>query len=225
VSAADEGCGEAGVRLCVADGQRTFVEALALRLDAEADLSVVATVAGPDALLPTLRAHPVDVALLAVEGPRSPFLGLAEAISAERPEIRLVALAEAPDVPVLARAVRLGFRGWVPKDADVATLVAAVRGVVDGGTHLPPRLLTDLLPHLLHEQEERRESERLLTVLTTREREVLVALSAGADRQGIADELGISSNTVRTHTQAVLKKLGVHSSLAAVALARRAGLC
>jgi DNA-binding NarL/FixJ family response regulator len=212
------------VRLCLADGQRAFAEALALRLDAEPDLCVVGTVAGPDALLPCLRAHPVDVALLAVDGPRSPFLGVVEAVRAERPEVRLVALAEAPDVPLLARAVRLGFRGWVPKDVDVATLVAVVRDVVDGGTSIPPRLLTELLPHLLHEQEERRESERLLDLLTSREREVLRALSGGADRQVIADELAISSNTVRTHTQSVLKKLGVHSSLAAVALARRAGL-
>jgi DNA-binding CsgD family transcriptional regulator len=43
-------------------------------------------------------------------------------------------------------------------------------------------------------------------------------------RQEIADQLDISSNTVRTHMQSILSKLGVHSSLAAVAMARRAGL-
>jgi DNA-binding NarL/FixJ family response regulator len=218
------GSGRAVVRLFVADGQRAFAEALALRLDAESDLHVVATAAGPDAALHSLRVHPVDVALLAADGPRSPFLGITEALRAERPALPLIALADVPEIPVLVRAVRLGFRGWVQKDADVATLVAVVRGVVDGGTHIPPDLLTELLPHLLHEQEERRERDRLLAALTTREREVLSALSRGADRQLIADELAISPNTVRTHTQAVLRKLGVHSSLAAVALARRAGL-
>jgi DNA-binding NarL/FixJ family response regulator len=218
------GSGRAVVRLFVADGQRAFAEALALRLDAESDLHVVATAAGPDAALHSLRVHPVDVALLAADGPRSPFLGITEALRAERPGLPLIALADVPEIPVLVRAVRLGFRGWVQKDADVATLVAVVRGVVDGGTHIPPDLLTELLPHLLHEQQERRERDRLLAALTTREREVLSALSRGADRQLIADELAISPNTVRTHTQAVLRKLGVHSSLAAVALARRAGL-
>jgi DNA-binding NarL/FixJ family response regulator len=218
------GSGRAVVRLFVADGQRAFAEALALRLDAESDLHVVATAAGPDAALHSLRVHPVDVALLAADGPRSPFLGITEALRAERPGLPLIALADVPEIPVLVRAVRLGFRGWVQKDADVATLVAVVRGVADGGTHIPPDLLTELLPHLLHEQQERRERDRLLAALTTREREVLSALSRGADRQLIADELAISPNTVRTHTQAVLRKLGVHSSLAAVALARRAGL-
>ena len=53
---------------------------------------------------------------------------------------------------------------------------------------------------------------------------MLRAMSTGATRQEIAGQLAISANTVRTHTQSILVKLGVHSSLAAVNLARRAGV-
>jgi DNA-binding NarL/FixJ family response regulator len=61
-------------------------------------------------------------------------------------------------------------------------------------------------------------------MLTARERDVLTAMVAGQSREEIADQLEISANTVRTHMQNILSKLGVHSSLAAVAVARRAGL-
>lgn len=60
--------------------------------------------------------------------------------------------------------------------------------------------------------------------LTEREMEVLRVLLRGAATQELAEELGISANTMRTHVQNILGKLGVHSRLGAVALALRAGL-
>ena len=47
---------------------------------------------------------------------------------------------------------------------------------------------------------------------------------AGLGRKAVAERLYLSPHTVRTHMQNVLGKLGVHSTLAAVALARRAGV-
>lgn len=63
-----------------------------------------------------------------------------------------------------------------------------------------------------------------VSVLTRREREVLVLLGLGERPEDIADALSISANTVRTHVQNLMLKLAVHSRLEAVALARRAGL-
>lgn len=60
--------------------------------------------------------------------------------------------------------------------------------------------------------------------LTPREREVLRALSAGLGRREIAEQLVVSPETVRTHIQRVLAKLGVHSVIGAMAVARAAGL-
>lgn len=70
----------------------------------------------------------------------------------------------------------------------------------------------------------RTESERLVESLTPREREVLRCMVAGLGRKAVAERLFLSPHTVRTHMQNVLGKLGVHSTLAAVALARRAGV-
>ena len=74
---------------------------------------------------------------------------------------------------------------------------------------------------LLREWDRRRESERLLAALTPRERAVLACLAEGAvHRDLVAEQLHLSVNTVRTHLQNIMAKLGVHSALEAVALTR-----
>jgi DNA-binding NarL/FixJ family response regulator len=73
---------------------------------------------------------------------------------------------------------------------------------------------------LLTDQDERRSNDRLFAALTAREREVLFRLAQGARRQDVAEQLHLSDNTVRTHLQSLMGKLGVHSTLEAVTLMR-----
>lgn len=99
-----------------------------------------------------------------------------------------------------------------------------IRGVLRDETHLPPALLTAVLRELTAARKHRTDSERLVDSLTPRELEVLRCMVAGLGRKAVAERLFLSPHTVRTHMQNVLGKLGVHSTLAAVALARRAGV-
>jgi DNA-binding NarL/FixJ family response regulator len=73
---------------------------------------------------------------------------------------------------------------------------------------------------LLRAHEERQDNDRLLAALTPREREVLSCLADGAERREVAERLHLSANTVRTHLQNLMAKLGVHSTLEAVAISR-----
>ena len=196
-----------------------------MRLDGEIGMRVVAGTVRPQDAVRVVRTHPVDVAVLGVDGAATDFLDCADELLAARADVRLVAVAaDGQDVAALAEAVRRGFRGWVPKDAGVADLIDVVRSVHRGETRIPPLLLTRLLDRLMTEQEQRRAAELPLASLTVRERQVLEAMMRGLGRDQIAAQLTISPNTVRTHMQNVLGKLEVHSSVAAVALARRAGM-
>ena len=212
------------IGVLIAHGQRAFAEALAMRIDSEPDLEVVATATRAEEALRAATASPVDVAVIDVDVPEG-FVALADRLRVIRPGIASVGLTDGGDDPTaLTAAVHQGVRGWVRKTADISELLAVVRRVHGGETCIPPRLLTGLLDRLLSERAEERAAELLLASLTSRERRVLKAMSEGAGRQEIADELAISVNTVRTHTQNILTKLDVHSSLAAVRVARRAGL-
>jgi len=118
-------------------------------------------------------------------------------------------------------ALTRGARAWLPKTIDSDRLVRVVRGVHRGEAWLAP----DLLGRVLTDLTSRASGQpNPLTALTARESEVLQCMVDGLSRPEIAIRLGLSSNTVRTHTQNLIAKLGVHSTLESVALALRHGI-
>ncbi|MFF5184055.1 LuxR C-terminal-related transcriptional regulator [Streptomyces sp. NPDC000345] len=151
-------------------------------------------------------------------------ISLVTGVRAAQPQVRVVVLAEKDDPRRAALALQAGASGWVAKDCSLSRLLSVIRGVLREETHLPPALLTGVLRELTAARKHRTESERLVESLTPREREVLRCMVAGLGRKAVAERLFLSPHTVRTHMQNVLGKLGVHSTLAAVALARRAGV-
>ncbi|MFF8985115.1 LuxR C-terminal-related transcriptional regulator [Streptomyces globisporus] len=238
----------ARIRVLVVDDHRIFAESLAAALAAEPDVDVSAAGSGPAALRALERAaaegRGYDVLLVdaelgaltgggelpAVPAPRQEEtaavdgIALVAGVRAARPAVRSVVLAEKDDPRAAARALQAGASGWVAKDCSLQRLLSVIRGVLRDETHLPPALLTGVLRELTAARKHRTDSERLVESLTPREREVLRCMVAGLGRKAVAERLFLSPHTVRTHMQNVLGKLGVHSTLAAVALARRAGV-
>ncbi|MFD0315497.1 LuxR C-terminal-related transcriptional regulator [Streptomyces flavalbus] len=236
------------IRVLVVDDHRIFAESLAAALAAEPDVDVSAAGSGPAALRSLERAaaegRRFDVLLVdadlggTVPGVRPAAvpvreggedglvdgLSLVAGVRSAQPGVRIVVLAERDDARRAALALQAGASGWVAKDCSLSRLLTVIRGVLRDETHLPPALLTGVLRELTAARKHRTESERLVESLTPREREVLRCMVAGLGRKAVAERLYLSPHTVRTHMQNVLGKLGVHSTLAAVALARRAGV-
>lgn len=227
------------IRALVVDGHRVFAESLATTLSAEQDIEAVAAggLQSAGGLLGRAKSggDPFQVLLADAEleaelppepdgGSRPGFSPLADHIREQHPGVRLVVLAAADDPAVAARMLASGAAGWVAKDSSLARLLQVVRGVLREETHLPPALLTGVLRELTRGRASRNEYQELADALTPRELEVLRCMLAGLGRKAVAERLYLSPHTVRTHMQNVLGKLGVHSTLAAVALARRAGV-
>ncbi|MDX2296542.1 MULTISPECIES: response regulator transcription factor [Streptomyces] len=236
------GVSVARIRVLVVDDHRVFAESLAAALAAEPDVDVAAAGSGPAALRcldrgvaegrrfdvllvdAELGAAPAAVPAAPEGEPAVDGIALVAGVRKAQPAVRAVVLAERDDPRRAALALQAGASGWVAKDCSLQRLLAVVRGVLRDETHLPPALLTGVLRELTADRKHRTESERLVESLTPREREVLRCMVAGLGRKAVAERLFLSPHTVRTHMQNVLGKLGVHSTLAAVALARRAGV-
>jgi DNA-binding NarL/FixJ family response regulator len=213
------------INVVLVDDHRAFVEALGQRLHVEPGLCVVAaTTSARDALL-AVSTSQVDVVLVDVDlaGPDD-GITLGRSLADASPGVHLVAVTCDEEPATVTRALRAGFSAWVPKEVGVSVLVDVVRAVCRGETCVPGAMLTKVLDHILREEAEQDEGQRSLDLLTSRELDVLRWMARGAGRSDIAKHLFISPHTVRTHTQSILAKLGVHSSLAAVAVARQAGV-
>jgi DNA-binding NarL/FixJ family response regulator len=201
-----------GITAVVIDQERTFADALAIRLNAEADLEAVA-VTRPAAATAGRRA---DVILLDVDLAGSiPFC---QATSRPPSTTRVIVLSHTSEPARIIAAIEAGARAWVRKDESTEQLLRALRGVVRGQTRVPPAETGNVLSLLLRQRERRRSGEQMLALLTPRERQVLACLAEEADRKQVADRLNLTANTVRTHMQNIMAKLGVHSALEAVAL-------
>jgi DNA-binding NarL/FixJ family response regulator len=209
-----------GISVFVVDAERTFADALSARLEAEEDIDIVMPL-HPKAPAPSLiLGRHADVVLLDADLPDRAAVNLCEELAGRSEAPRVVMMSSGSQADRIADAVRAGAAGWVRKDESLDHLLRVVRGVVAGETWLPRAEMGAVLRLLLEEREHRRESDRLLAALTPREREILSCLADGAGRRDVAERLHLSANTVRTHLQNLMAKLGVHSTLEAVALTR-----
>lgn len=212
------------IRVLIVDDHALFAEALAARLAREPDLVVLPIaqdVRHARALADTERPH---VIVLDVMLGRESGLDVLDHVRATAPEVRVVMLSALIEIDAVVQAVQRGAVGWLPKTESADLVARVIRSAARKGGWLPPEILGEVLRRLLGRTSEQPTGARLLAELTPREREVLQCMVDGLGRAEIAQRLGLSANTVRTHTQNLLAKLDTHSALEAITLAMRLGM-
>jgi DNA-binding NarL/FixJ family response regulator len=211
------------ISVLLVDDHALFVEALQARLSREIDLCPVRVATSGAEALAMLNAGTPDVAVLDVSLQAEDGVALAARIArVAGPSCRVIMMTEMESSGVVVDALRAGARAWVPKTTDVDQLLRVIRGVICDEVWIPPALLGDVLPQLLGDG--RPATPEILAGLTGREAEILQCMVDGLPRPAIAILLGVTPNTVRTHTQNLLAKLGAHSTLEAVSIALRHGM-
>ena len=113
---------------------------------------------------------------------------------------------------LLAEALKAGVKGYVRKDSPPEDLIRAIRAAREGNFYVDPALSSTIVLE---------EGDRTLTV---RQREILQMLADGMQTEAVARKLGLSTETVRTHTKRILAKLHADTRTQAVAIAIRNGL-
>ncbi|NJC82654.1 response regulator [Planosporangium mesophilum] len=210
------------IAVLVVDDHALFTEALRARLTQEPDLGPVSVAYGArEAAERVAVTHP-DVVVLDVVLDDGSGIDVLDHLREASPTSRVVMLTAVESVDDVVAALTRGARAWLPKTVDTGHLVRVIRGVNRGEAWLAPDLLGRVLADLAARTTTRRSTP--LAGLSPREREVLQFMVDGLSRTEIAARLGVSGNTVRTHLQHLIAKLGVHSTLECVAVALRNGL-
>jgi DNA-binding NarL/FixJ family response regulator len=216
--------GRAGpIRVLIVDDERTFGEALELALRHEKDLTVVeVTTSGDDAVRAVDEHHP-DVVLMDVSMPGMGGIEATRRIKEEDPDARVVILSGHEDPLLLARAVQAGAAGMLRKTEAVVEVAGSVRRAHRGEPLHDEEEVEAALRRLRHRRVQDEDVRQRLLRLTPRETEVLRSMAVGGTAEAVAERLGMSPHTLRTHTQNILTKLGVHSKMEALVLAIRYG--
>ncbi len=207
------------MRVLLCDDHVVFAESLAAVLT-RVGLDIVGITYSPDEALLALDALRPDLCVLDVGfGEQTVLPRLAE-LRAAAPDTRLVLLSASLEPRIVTEALAAGVRGFGHKGHRVGEVVELLERVHAGEIAADRSLLIPPRPA----REPERGAARLAPYLTGREREVLCRLVNGEDTRVLADSMGVTWATARSHVQSVLTKLGVHSRREAAAVAVRYGM-
>jgi DNA-binding NarL/FixJ family response regulator len=211
---------ERPLRLAVLHPQRIWAETLEHMFLGWPDIDVVMTHTTYQWTSAAVARGDVDVVLVGLDGGGVAPKKL-EQLRGAWPDVAVVVISDSTDPGLITSAIRAGARGWVRPSARPAELVRILRGVRDGESWFPPDVTTAVLDRLLEAEKGRATSRHAMSKLSEREREILYCLAKGMTRDEIGQHYRLSPHTVRTHINHVLRKLGVHSTIAAVSLANK----
>jgi DNA-binding NarL/FixJ family response regulator len=208
------------IRLAVVDDQATVREALAVMLDLEADVDVVARATnGAEAVDIAASLRP-DVILMDLNMPVMDGVEATRRIRQGDPGVTIIVLTTFDDDQSILAALRAGASGYLTKEAGRATILQAVRSAAQDRAVLSPDVQRRLLA-LASRVPAAASPDDLTVTLTAREREILQLIGEGLRNQEIANRLVISEATVKTHINRLFAKAGFHTRVDAVRYALR----
>ena len=188
------------LRIALVDDHRVVTRSLKAYLESFDDLRVIGIASNGEELLDHLDEWRPDVVLQDLLMPGGlDGIQTTQRILERAPYIRVVALTASLDEARMLGVLRAGACGYVRKDAEPETLLAAVRAVARGKTFLDPAI--GEIVAATHSASD----------LTRRETQVLRELVLGKSNKEIGASLGIAEQTVKTHVANLLAKLGVEN--------------
>ncbi len=204
-----------GRRIVVSGASPTIVEALGAALTGQTGLEVLSTAMSESGLFEVVARRRPDAVLVYVPVLDSITIKVVDRLKMHDPALRIVMLAGRSSMQALAHAAEAGAAACLSLNASLRDLAEAIRA------DTTDTMLVDSTSLSAFTEARKLEvPERGSTALTRRELEVLTMMAEGCSPSVIAAKLVISIYTVRGHVESVLRKLGAHSQLEAVAMAR-----
>jgi DNA-binding NarL/FixJ family response regulator len=193
------------------------------------DLEIVGEAADGATAIEQAAALRPDVVVMDLLMPGVDGIDATARIKAADPDVEIVAITSFVEEARIVAALEAGASGFLLKDAEADELAAAIRAAASGEVHLDPAVAGIVARRMRSRPGGgpgggAGQGGDVLGSLTARERDVLGAVARGLSNRAIADELGITERTARTHVSNILAKLGLASRTQAALLAVQHGL-
>ena len=200
------------IRVLVVEDHHVVRQGLVALLNVADGLEVVGEAADGVEAIAQFRKHQPQITLMDLRLPRLGGVDVIQRIRMESPQARIIVLTTYDGDEDIYRALKVGARAYLLKGMTSEELIATIRAVHAGKSHIPPAIAERL-------------AERMGTQdLTPREFDVLEQIVDGRSNKEIAAELQVSEATVKTHINSLLSKLGVTDRTQAAMAAIQRGL-
>lgn len=202
------------ISVALVDDHRVVTRSLKAYLESHSGLTVVGIAASGEELLDHLAEWEPQVILQDLLMPGGmDGIETTRCILERAPSVKVIALTASMDEARMMAVLRAGAVGYIRKDAEPETLLAAVRAVAQGKTYIDPSVGRQVL-----------QVPGVPDDLTPREVEVLRQLALGLANKEIAQALSISEETVKSHVGNIFGKLQVENRSQAIVQALKRGL-
>lgn len=181
-------------------------------IEREPDMTALCQAANGQQAVELFREHRPEVTLMDLRMPEMDGVTAIATIREVCPAARIIVLTTYDRDEDIFRALHSGAKGYLLKDAPREELLAAIRAVHAGRTHIAPEIGAKFI--------ERASSP----AVTTREVDVLRLIVSGKSNQEIASALFISESTVKTHVNHILNKLDASDRAQAIGIALKRGI-
>jgi DNA-binding NarL/FixJ family response regulator len=214
------------IRVLLADDQALIRAGFRVLIDAADDLQVIGEATDGRQAVEAARRERADVVLMDIRMPGVDGLEATRLICADDDlaGVKVVILTTFESDEHVYQALRAGASGFLVKDTEPADLIQAIRVVARGDALLSPSVTRRLITDLASRPERRPADERVLSGLTSREREVLVLVAEGLSNDEIAARLFLSPLTSKTHVSRIMTKLSARDRAQLVVIAYESGL-
>ncbi|MEO6996884.1 MAG: response regulator transcription factor [Terracoccus sp.] len=223
------------IRVVVADDQTVIREALALMLDLEDDIDVVAAAENGEVAVERVLALRPDVLLTDLRMPVMDGAAATAQVAEQAPETAVIVLTTFDDETSILSALQAGARGYLTKDAGRGEIAAAIRAAAAGQSVLDPTVQARLVAAAVNRAATTATPTGppadvagpppvLADGLTPRESEVLALIAEGLSNREIARRLFVSEATVKTHINNLFAKAHLRDRAHAVSYAYTHGL-
>jgi two-component system response regulator NreC len=211
------------IRVLIVDDHAVVRAGIRMLLESDPELVIVGEGEnGEDAIRMSKELNP-DVILMDVTMPGLDGVEATRHIKSLVPSQAVLALTIHEGADYFFHMLQAGASGYVPKRAAPAELLRAIHVVAEGNVFLEPSVAKDLVSDYLTRVQAGREQDTY-DGLTEREREILTRIAEDDTNMAIANELGISVNTVERHRENIMRKLNLHTRTELVKYAIRKGL-
>lgn len=202
----------APIRVLVVEDHNVVRQGLIALLGVVEGLQVAGEAADGLEAIEQFRKLQPDITLIDLRLPRMGGVEVIQRLRSEAPQARFIVLTTYDGDEDIYRALKAGAKAYLLKGMTSQELIATIRTVHAGKSHIPPAIAERLAERMGVED------------LTPREFDVLEQIVAGKSNKEIAAELSVSEATVKTHINSLLSKLGVTDRTQAATSAIRRGI-